>query len=240
MREPHFTISGEIFERFPGYVRGVVVAHDLNNGASPEELVRLLREAEQAARAELDLERLALHPRIKSWRDAYRSFGAKPGEFRSSIEALARRVLRGEPLPLINALVDIGSMVSLRHVVPAGGHAIDVLTGDIALRPAAGGENFVALGSEQAESPLTGEIIFAEGGTVLTRRWTWRQAKYTSTLPGTRAIEFNVDGLPPVPVEEIEQACREIAQLVTRFCGGRARHELLTRDHPAMSLAVKE
>jgi len=238
MNAPRFTITGEIFRRFPGYLRGVVVAHDLVNGASPPDLVRLLREAEESARAQLDLERLAEHPRIKCWRDAYRSFGARPSEFRSSVEALARRVLRGEPLPLINALVDIGTIVSLSHVVPAGGHAIDVLTGDIELRLASGEENFLALGSEQAERPLAGEVIFAEGDAVLTRRWTWRQARHTSTLPGTRAIEVNVDGLPPVPPEEIGQACREIAELITRFCGGTARHEVLTPHHPVISLAA--
>lgn len=240
MNAPRFTISDEIFRRFPGYVRGVVVAHGLSNRESPEELVRLLREAEEAARGKLNLEQLAEHPRIKSWRDAYRSFGARPSDFRSSVEALARRVLRGEPLPRINALVDIGTTVSLLHVVPAGGHAIDVLTGDIALRLASGEESFVALGAEQVEQPLAGEVVFVEGDTVLTRRWTWRQARHTSTVPGTRAIEFNVDGLPPVPAEEIEQACREIMELVTRFCGGSARIEMLTRDHPGISLGATE
>jgi DNA/RNA-binding domain of Phe-tRNA-synthetase-like protein len=236
MQELYYSISSEIFQRFPGYVRGVVIAHAVSNRPSPDELVQLLRQAEASLRGRLDIDHLAEEPRIKSWREAYRSFGAKPSEFRASIEALARRVLRNEPLPSINALVDIGNVVSLRHLVPAGGHAIDVLKGDIALRMATGEEDFVPFGSNEREHPLPGEIIFAEGDTVLTRRWTWRQANHTLTLPETQAVEFNVDGLPPTSHAEVVQACEEIRALIVRFCGGRLRVEILSPTNPRIRL----
>lgn len=232
----NYTIAQTIFERFPGYVRGVVVAREVDNRPSPEALVNLLREAEESVRSRLKMEQVAEHPRIKSWREAYRSFGAKPSEFRSAVEALARRALRGDPLPAINALVDIGNIVSLRHLVPAGSHAIDVLTGDIALRRATGVEEFIPFGSDKTEHPLPGEIVFVEGNIVLTRRWTWRQANHTLTQLETRAVEFNVDGLPPVTPEEVEAACAEIIELVGRFCGGTARWEILSESHPVLEL----
>lgn len=233
----HYSVAPEIFVRFPGYVRGVVIAHEVTNGPSPADLVAMLREAEASVRARLDLETIAEEPRIKSWREAYRAFGAKPAEFRSSVEAMARRALRGDELPAINALVDIGNIVSLRHLIPAGGHAIDLLNGDIELRFATGEEEFIAFGSDEKEHPLPGEVIFAEGDTVLTRRWTWRQANHTLTLPKTTAIEFNVDGLPPVTRSEIEEACQEVADLVHRYCGGTIRIDYLTAETPRISLA---
>jgi DNA/RNA-binding domain of Phe-tRNA-synthetase-like protein len=236
MKELHYSIADEIFARFPGYARGVVLAYDVANGESSSEVVSLLRDAEASVYNQLKIETIAEHPRIKSWREAYRSFGARPSEFRSSIEAMARRALRHDSLPSINALVDIGNAVSLRYLVPTGGHAIDVLTQDIALRPAKGDETFTPFGSEQAESPLPGEIIFAEGNIVLTRRWTWRQANHTLTLPTTKAIEYNVDGLPPIPVSEVDEICRRVMDLIRRFCGGRARDEILTREHPRIKL----
>lgn len=232
-----YSVSPEIFERFPGYVRGVVIAHDVDNGPSPAELVQMLREAEESVRARIDLEKIAEEPRIRSWREAYRAFGAKPAEFRSSVEAMARRALRGDELPAINTLVDIGNVMSLRHLIPAGGHAIDLLNGDIELRFATGDEDFVAFGSDQLEHPLPGEVIFVEGKTVLTRRWTWRQGNHTLTLPETRAIEFNVDGLPPVTRADIEAASAEVAELIGRFCGGTSRIDYLTADSPRISLA---
>ena len=237
MEHRSYSISPEVFERFPGYVRGVVVAYDVTNGASPAELVQMLREAEASVRARANIEQIAEEPRIKAWRDAYRAFGAKPAEFRSSVEAMARRALRGDELPAISALVDIGNIISLRHLVPAGGHAIDLLNGDIALRFAAGDEDFVPFGATDVEHPLPGEVIFVEGNEVLTRRWTWRQANHTLTLPETRAIEFNVDGMPPVTMDEIEEACGEVADLVSRYCGGTSRIDYLTAETPTISLA---
>jgi DNA/RNA-binding domain of Phe-tRNA-synthetase-like protein len=236
MNPLYYTIAPEIFARFPGYTRGVVVAYEVANRESPPKLTALLRQAEAGLREKLTIENLTAHPRINAWREAYRAFGAKPSEFRSSIEAMARRALRSEPLPAINALVDIGNLVSLRHLVTVGGHAIDEIAQDIALRLATGSEMFTAFGSDQVESPLPGEVIFAEGDVVLTRRWSWRQANHTLTLPTTRAIEFNVDGLPPVTSTEVEAICQEVTELVSRFCGGRIRHEILSQDNPRIAV----
>ena len=237
MAERFYSVSPDIFRMYPGYVRGVVVAHGVRNGPSPADLVALLREAEASVRARLTIEKVAEEPRIAAWREAYRKFGAKPSEFRCSVEAMARRALRNEPLPAINALVDIGNLLSLRHLLPAGGHAIDVLTGDIELRLATGDEDFIPFGTTELEHPLPGEVVFVEGNTVLTRRWTWRQGNHTLTLPGSTAIEFNVDGLPPVTPAEVEQACGEVVDLIRCFCGGELRVEMLSEQNPRISLA---
>lgn len=236
MPGPDYTISPEIFRLFPGYIRGVVLSFRVSNRPSPPDLVELLRSAEASVRARLTHETIAAHPYMASWRDAYRAFGAKPSEFRSSHEAMARRALRGDQLPAINALVDIGNIVSLRHLLPVGGHSLNRLTADISLRPARGSEDFVPFGSDQLEHPMPGEIVFVEGNTVLTRRWTWRQGNHTLTELDTTAIEINVDGLPAVPRSEIDQALQELVELVTRFCGGRSRIEIISEDHPRISL----
>jgi len=238
MKDLSYTISDMVFRRFPDYVRGIVIAHGVNNRESPHEIVQLLRDAEVSVRGRLSIDSIAENSRIKCWRDAYRSFGAKPSEFRASNEAMARRVMRNESLPSISALVDIGNIVSMRHLIPVGGHAIDALTEDVSLRLATGEEKFVSFGSDLLEHPLPGEIVFVEGDTVLTRRWTWRQANYTSTLLETQNIVFNVDGLPPVSSTEIEQACREVVELVKQYCGGDIRTELLSQNNTRIRLTA--
>ena len=236
MKEIAYSVSEEVFAAFPDYRRGVVLAHDVRNGGSPPELIEILRDEEAKARSRLNVDTLTAEPRLSSWREAFRRLGYKPGDFRPSIEALLRRVLRGDELPAINALVDIGNIVSLRHVLPVGGHAIDALTQDIALRPATGAEEFVPFGSEAVEHPLPGEFIFTEGDRVLTRRWIWRQANHTLTLPETTAIEFNIDALPPVTDEGMQAAAGDLMDLVGRFCGGRIRFEILSLQRPSINL----
>jgi len=235
--ESFYSVAEEIFARFPGYARGVVLAYGVRNGDSPPELVALLREAEASLRGRMTMEQVTTEPRFVSWREAFRWFGAKASDFRASVEAMARRVLRGQVIPSINALVDIGNTISLRHLLPAGGHAIDVVKGDIALRPATGDEDFTAFGSDELEHPAPGEIILVEGRTVLTRRWCWRQAVHTLTLPETTAIEFNVDGMPPVSHRGVEEASREMIGLIQKFCGGRTRFEVLSRENQRIKIS---
>ena len=229
-------ISADVFSKFPEYRRGVVIAHGISNGVSPDELIASLRDAENALCTQLTPENIVTHPKIESWREAYRSLGVKPSEFRPSMEALVRRVLKKDPLPAISKIVDLGNLVSIQNLVPIGAHAIDLLTADMDLRPAIGDEIFEPFGTDIVEHPNPSEIIFAEGNTVLTRRWTWRQSKHTLILPETTAVEFNVDALPPVSDWEVERICNEVAALVQKYCGGNVRYGMLSKDNPVMPL----
>jgi DNA/RNA-binding domain of Phe-tRNA-synthetase-like protein len=113
---------------------------------------------------------------------------------------------------------------------------MDELTQDIALRFATGMEDFIPFGSTEIEHPLPGEIIFVEGYIVLTRRWTWRQANHSLTLPETHSIEINIDRLPPVEMEEIHAIASQVMGLVSEFCGGRMCYEVLSSSNPQMKL----
>jgi DNA/RNA-binding domain of Phe-tRNA-synthetase-like protein len=232
----HYSISKEIFATFPGYCRGVVIARDVTNGKSPEELVTALRVAEASLAERLSAETLTSHPQIESWREAYRAAGIKPSEFRPSVEALARRVLKGDPLPLISTLVDLGTWMSIQYLLPIGAHALDFVTQDIALRLATGEEVFEPFGSDVTEHPNPGEIIFVEGNTVLTRRWTWRQARHTLVVPETKYVEINVDGLPPVTREQVDTICQDVARQVQKYCGGSAHYKILSEGNSRINL----
>ena len=225
-------IAAQVFEKSPGYRRGLVLAHGIQNGPSQAELVEELRAAESHLCAELDPDNFITQPRIAAWREAYRTLGIKPGEFRPSMDALVRRVLKKDALPTINRIVDIGNLVSIRSLIPIGAHATDLLSGDMELRLANGNESFEPFGTDALEHPTPGEIIFAEGQTVLTRRWTWRQAKHSLILDSTSAVEINVDALPLVPDEEILQICAELSALLRKYCGGETRSAILSAANP--------
>ena len=62
MQNRSYTIAADVFTRFPGYVRGVVLAHGLTNGPSPDDLVTLLRAAEDEVRRTVDATAIALTP----------------------------------------------------------------------------------------------------------------------------------------------------------------------------------
>ncbi|NML44416.1 hypothetical protein HHL11_11680 [Ramlibacter sp. G-1-2-2] len=235
MRPLDYSIDRSIFDDSPGYRRGLVVVRAASNDQPP--LEELLRAEEARLQERLRGANVAEHPNVNAWRDAYRRFGAKPSEHRSSIEAMARRVLKPDQLPAINPLVDIGNIVSLRYLLPAGVHPLPADGDGIALRRTAPGDAFIPADGSPAEAPLPNEVVFCQGNNVLTRRWTWRQAAGTQTLPQTSDVFFNVDALPPVTDADLRAAMADIEQLVREHAGGQIVARLVLRaDAPACKI----
>ena len=218
-----YRVDPTLFAKYPGYVRGLVVVRRAVNIESPiDEVARMLRGAQQAIRQRADLEPVAAHPHIAAWREAYRAFGARPTEYPSSIEALLKRVRRGDEVPYINTLAALCNSVSLRYLVPIGGHAIDVMSpdGELGLGFARGEEEFTPLGNSPIEHPQPGEVIFTYNATtVLCRRWTWRQGEFSKLQRTTTVAVLNVDGLPPVTSADVEMICHDLATLAGMYCG---------------------
>lgn len=220
-------VSREVFAKFPDYVRGVVVAREVNNQGENERLLGLLRETVIYASQDESLQDIKNHSRISPWRQAYADFGTNPNKFYCSIESLARRARRGDQLPYINTLVALFNYFSLRHMVPSGGDDLDSAEGDLHLTLAKGDEPFTPLGEDTIENPTPGEVIYVDNSKVMCRRWNWRQSDQTKISPTTTRVAINVDCLPPVSRSEAEVITAELAHLVQEFCGGEVQYLLL-------------
>lgn len=191
------SISDEVRTLRPDYRCVLVVAEGLAGGPSSETSERLLVEAEETARAWAGpVEEL---PHVAQWREAFRSFGAKPQRTRTSVEALLRRVDDG--LPRINALADAYNAVSVRLQVPLGGEDLGAYEGPLRLVRATGDEDFgtLASGAEVVEHPVAGEVVWRDDLGVTCRRWNWRQCYRTRLTEETRDAVFIVDVLDVEP-----------------------------------------
>ncbi|UZE22471.1 hypothetical protein LOY67_20910 [Pseudomonas sp. B21-056] len=234
-----YHIHPEVFADHPDYRRGVVVFHGLDNTVAQPEVSQQLRDSEIALRQQI-LGNPADYPQIAAWRDAYRQFGAKPSEHRSSIEALSRRVLKPDSLPDINTLVDIANLLSLRYVLPAGVHPITAHSLSVKLRKADDLDRFLAEPGKEPEPIPSEEIVLAAGSRVLTRRWTWRQAADTRTLPETRCVFFDIDGLRPSTDADVKAAIADLTHLVSRYCGGECLgYAILDAGKPSLNINLE-
>jgi len=232
-----YTVSPELFNRYPGYVRGViVVTHAINLEGPIDEVARMLTKTQETLRARTDLDG---HPNMAAWRAAYSAFGARHGSrhrYPSSIEAMVKRVLKGGELPYINTLAALGNMASLKHLAPVGGHDVGVCTEPLWLGFADGAETFTAFGTTEIEHPEPGEVVYLSGKTVLCRRWTWRQAEVTKLTRATTHAAINVDGLPPVTRADVEMVCEELAIQVRLFCAAQVECKTLAQDSPVIEV----
>ncbi|MFK7802170.1 MAG: B3/4 domain-containing protein [Anaerolineae bacterium] len=216
-----FLITDAIFEQYPDTQIGVVVARGLDNSGQFDELTELVRSAEADVRTNLAGITISQHPHVLPWREAYRAFGAKPKKYPSSIENLLKRVLKGEELRPINPLVDLYNVVSLRHLIPAGGEDLSQMEGDLRLTIAGDDEPAVTmLGEREARPPYAKEVIYADDIGAICRRWNWKEADRTKLTADTTDAILVLEILPPVACNTLDAAMADLATLIQQFCGG--------------------
>jgi DNA/RNA-binding domain of Phe-tRNA-synthetase-like protein len=198
----------------PAYVALVLVASGLQNGPSDAGSEAQLAAAEEHLRAS-GIAKATEHPHITAWRTAFSAFGAKPSKYPSSAEALMTRVLKGQPLPRVNVLVDLYNAVSVRHVVPLGGEDADRLEGALRLTVAEGDEEFDPRDDRtEIEHPAPGEIVWRDDRGVTCRRWNWRQGRRTQLTEETTRAFFVFDRLDGLAVEGLHAAADELTGLL--------------------------
>lgn len=227
-----FTIDDLIFKNYPDYLCGVVIARNINNAGTDDQILQMIKSEELKVKAEFNLENLAQHPFIQNWRKVYSSLGARPAEFRASSEALIRRTLKGDNVNHINKLVDIYNYISLKFRTPVGGEDSDKINGNLHLRFAKGNENFIVLGSNEVTAPDKGEVIYVDdNGNVLCRKWNWRESDITKLTEETKNAILVIDALPPLNRQDISQAVNEFSDLIKRFCSAETTICILTKEN---------
>lgn len=226
-----FKIDDRIFEKYPSLNLGIVIAKGIDNtGENPEVLSMLAAESE-SIKSKYDFETLKEAKKIQAWREAYRSFGAKPKKYTCSVENLYRMILEGIQLRHINKIVDIYNYISLKYMVPVGGDNTDKIDGDIILRFAKGDEPFMRLNSDEVDHPNEGEVVYADDKEILCRRWNWRECDKSKMTEQTKNVALAVEGLDPVSKNDVLLILDELAGLVEKFCGGEVTTNILNAEN---------
>jgi DNA/RNA-binding domain of Phe-tRNA-synthetase-like protein len=78
-------------------------------------------------------------------RTMYKRIGLDPTKTRPSNEALLRRVLKGQPLPRVNAMVDVINWCSVEFQLPYGLYDLAHIVGPVTLRIGRDGEEYAGI-----------------------------------------------------------------------------------------------
>jgi len=229
-----FFIQKELFDILPDLTIGMVVAKDVENTHPSKEIDDLLTQAVEEVKKNFVGDKAQEHPRVKPWRMAFSKLGISGSKFPSSIESMVRRILKGDPFPKINPLVDLYNSVSLRFLVPMGGHNLDTLEGNIHLRFAEGWEPFTPMGGGETMIVPRGELVYRDDREVLTRNWVWRQCEKDKATEKTKNIFIPIDVLGEVGRERADEIILELTRLIPRYLRGTLLSTILTSDKPSI------
>ncbi len=224
-----FILTDEFIEKFPDTIIGVVVVENIDNKGSDQQALEILRNEEKQIRELFSLVNFSEYPFIKSWRKAFKLFGAK--DYRSSHEALIKRILKGGETRQINKLVDLYNSISLKYKTPVGGDDLDKTEGNMYVKIAKGNERFAMLGSDEITNPKEGEVVYSDENDILCRRWNWREADKAKFTEETKKAILFIDAISPLTEDVVKSAANELAVLVKKFCNAETRIFVLNKEN---------
>lgn len=162
--EIHVSISDEVQEVCPD-LHVLVIACDVKNTISDEQLWKEITEEEITVRASMKLEEINKWQPVFATRQAYKRLGKDPNRYRPSAEALRRRILRELPLYKVDTLVDLINLLSIRSGYSIGGFDASKIVGnELILGVGREGENYQGIG--RGDLNIAGLPVYrdAQGG----------------------------------------------------------------------------
>ncbi len=209
-----FFVDQKVFQKLGHVCFGVVVAKGMDNTTKKHEIAGLLEQNIRNIKEQFKDVKIKEHPAILPYRNAFIQLGFNPNKFASSVEALITRVQKGGQIPNINNVVDLVNAMSLKYVLPIGAHDMDITREDIVVRFSVAGDEFIPFGTEEPELLEPGELVYARGNHVNTRRWIWRQSERGKITNKSTNIFFPIDGFIDVNHEAVLSARDELAQVL--------------------------
>ncbi len=212
-------IGPKLGTRFPGLSALIIRVEGVEVGRELEELEDFKVEVMERTQGRWTLDQLREHPVFRAYRDFFWRVDVDPTKTRPASEALIRRVLRGRPIPKINTLVDAYNLASIETAIPLAAFDEDELSGELLMREAVTGEEFLGIGMEKPVVLKGGEAV-VEDGAKLIAIYPYRDADACKITLSTENTLMLICGVPNVDEDVLEGAGRVAVEYVTRFCGG--------------------
>lgn len=226
-----FYVTKDVFEKIPDGKFGLVSVTGADNTGNNPEIRAFLQENVEKCTEFYTGKKVKNEPELQPYREAFRNMGINPNRYMCAIEALMTRIAKGQGMPAINTIVDLGNGVSLKHHLPIGAHDLDtMIDGAFGVRVSEEGDTFLPFGAEEREPVEAGEVVYATGSHVRTRRWTWRQGNEGMITESTSHMLYIIDGFE-CNLEEVLAAREELAELAEKYLGGTVKIGMIDKEN---------
>jgi DNA/RNA-binding domain of Phe-tRNA-synthetase-like protein len=210
-----FIAEQPFWDLFPESEIGILIMEDIHNNPKDQnpaldKINTLLSTASRDAVKFISDPVLSQNKVVAVWREAFMKFKTKKGA-RSSIEALLRRIDKGNGVGAINPLVDLYNAVSLTFGLPCGMEDLDKIKGNLRLTVTEGGDDFLALGDEAPDPTLPGEVCYLDDIGGVCRCWNWRDGQRTMLTERTKRAIAVIESVDPDRHEELLEAVHALA-----------------------------
>jgi len=212
-------IDSKLKTRFPDLTAYILQVKDVKIQKRDAALEKFKVEVMRQVREEYDLDSVKDQSIFRAYRDFFWRVGIDPTKNRPAAEALIRRILGGKALPCINTLVDAYNLASIKSRIALATFDADKLEGDLLMRFAEEGEQFLGIGMEKPLVLKGGEIVVSDDEK-LVAVYPYRDADNTKVTEETENVTIVVCGAPGINEETLENASQVALEYIMRFCDG--------------------
>lgn len=201
----HVNWSQEVSYRFPELAVCIGTITDVHNEKENERIEQLGEAVYQEVKTKHNIETLKDNLTVRAFRDFYWKLGIDPTKTRPSGEALLRRVLHGDELPRISAVVDAYNLASTKTILPISGFDVDLLNQPFHVRFAKNGETFTGIGMDKPITLTEQMLVLADQKQVLCI-YPYRDTDLTKITMQTRNAMIIVYGVPGIDEQVLKEA----------------------------------
>lgn len=198
-------IHKDILAAFPGLSVAEGVIGPLSIRETAPALKALGDEVARSIRERYTLERIKDEPLFRAYRNFFWKVGVDPTKTRPASEALVRRILAGKTLPAINTAVDAYNLASVRTGIPIAAFDADTLVGDLAMRFAEEGEEFLGIGMAAPVMLRRNQVILTDEDAIVAV-YPYRDSDATKITRATTTVHIVACGVPGVEREKVHSA----------------------------------
>ena len=215
-------IEVQLKTRFPDLTVLTCNVKDVKVEKQNFELEKFKDEIMKQVKEKYDLDSVKNLPTFRAYRDFFWRAGIDPTKNRPAAEALIRRILGGGTIPRINTLVDAYNLASIKTEIALAAFDANKLKGELLMRFAEKGENFLGIGMEKPMLLQGGEIVVSDNEK-LVAVYPYRDADDTKITEKTKNVMLLVCGVPDIGEETLQNAAQVALDYITRFCDGESK-----------------
>lgn len=211
--------SADVVARFPELAVCIGTISGISAEKENAQLRQFKKTVYEDVRAKYSVEALRDNPTVRAYRDFYWKLDIDPTKTRPSGEALLRRVLNGNELPSISAVVDSYNLASMQTIIPISGFDRDCLNPPFRIRFAKN-EAFTGIGMDKPILLTERVLVFTDEKQVLCI-YPYRDSDYTKITVQTQDAAIVGYGAPGIGQDQLKGAVEKTLEYIRNVSGGK-------------------
>lgn len=205
---------------------GIIIYRDITIGTSPQMLKGRIRLFQESLQLDLEDKDMKDIPGIAEWRSVFKDTGTDPSRYRPSVEALYRRIKKGQFLEPFNSAVDLNNFFSLKYETPFGIYDVSKLDGDVTVDVGDDSANYQGLNGRRISLNKmlhTSDEAGPFGSPFVDSR---RTAISEGTTSALHVVYFK----PSMEASECEEMLAAISEMFLQVHGGTSEYWVLDKS----------